>query len=121
MIKSRFQALFHAIPYEWYTGSNMDNYEGYYASVVYAFVTSLGFAVRPAESPSYGRADLVYVMECKVVKLTGDGSKELGQILEHGYHRQYVRAGRKVILIGIDFSKKERNIVGFETAIAEPS
>ena len=106
----------------------MDNYEGYYASVVYAFVTSLGFAVRPEESSSHGRADLVvdtgdtvYVMEFKVVELTGDGSKGLGQILERGYHRQYVRAGREVILIGIDFSKKGRNIVGFETAIAEPS
>jgi hypothetical protein len=56
----------------------------------------------------------VYVIEFKVVELTGDGQKAIDQIREKGYHHPYVQAGREVMLIGMDFSKQERNLVGFE-------
>jgi predicted type IV restriction endonuclease len=119
-IRHILQALFSSIPYEWYTQNDMDRYEGYYASVVYAFLASLGFDLRPEQSGSHGRADLivdvgalVYVIEFKVVELTGDGKKAIDQIREKGYHHQYVRAGRDVMLIGMDFSRQERNLVGF--------
>jgi hypothetical protein len=120
-IRDILKALFSSIPYEWYTQSGMDRYEGYYASIVYAFFASLGFDLRPEQSSSHGRADLivgvgslVYVIEFKVVELTGDGQKAIDQIREKGYHHSYVQAGRKVMLIGMDFSKQERNLVGFE-------
>ncbi|HKL82528.1 MAG TPA: ATP-binding protein [Desulfobacter sp.] len=115
-----FKSFFSSIPYEWYTAGNVDRYEGYYASVVYAFLASLGFDLHPEESASHGRADLVlktdqtvYVMEFKVVEILGDGKKAIDQIREKGYHDSYVQAGKNVILVGIDFSRKERNIVGF--------
>jgi hypothetical protein len=121
MMTTSLKALFSSIPYEWYTQSGMDRYEGYYASVVYAFFASLGFDLRPEQSSSHGRADLivdtgqmVYVIEFKVVELTGDGQKAIDQIREKGYHHSYVQAGRKVMLIGMDFSKLERNLVGVE-------
>ena len=120
-IKALFQSLFSSIPYEWYTKSTMDQYEGYYASVVYSFLASLGFDIHPEESSSHGRADLIldtgdliYVMEFKVMEILGDGQKAIAQIRERGYHHQYIQAGRKVMLVGMDFSKKERNLVGFE-------
>jgi predicted type IV restriction endonuclease len=88
---------------------------------VYAFFASLGFDLRPEQSSSHGRADLivdtgqmVYVIEFKVVELTGDGQKAIDQIREKGYHHSYVQAGRVVMLIGMDFSKLERNLVGVE-------
>jgi hypothetical protein len=121
MMTTSLKALFSSIPYEWYTQSGMDRYEGYYASIVYAFFASLGFDLRPEQSSSHGRADLivdvgalVYVIEFKVVELTGDGQKAIDQIREKGYHHPYVQAGREVMLIGMDFSKQERNLVGFE-------
>ncbi|HKK32803.1 MAG TPA: AAA family ATPase, partial [Desulfomicrobiaceae bacterium] len=120
-VHSTLQSLFSAIPAEWYTRNNMDRYEGYYASVIYAFLASLGFDLRPEESTSHGRCDLVvdtgdivYVMEFKVTELTGDGQKALAQIRERGYHHSYVQAGREVVLVGMDFSRKERNLTGFE-------
>ena len=120
-VKGLFQSLFSSIPSEWYTKNNMDAYEGYYASVVYAFLASLGFDLHPEKSSSHGRADLiidtkqvVYVLEFKVVELEGDVQKAITQIKDKGYHQQYVQAGREVILIGMDFSKAERNLVGFE-------
>ena len=115
-----FKSLFSSIPHEWYIAGNLDHYEGYYASVVYAFLASLGFDLRPEESSSHGRADLilktndhVYVIEFKVVEIVGDGKKAIDQIRAKGYHDQYVRAGEEVTLVGMDFSKKERNLVGF--------
>lgn len=120
-IESSFKSIFSSIPLEWYTNNNMDQYEGYYASVVYTFLASLGFNLKPEESSSHGRADLVidtkqlvYVLEFKVVELEGDGLKAINQIKEKGYHKQYVQAGREVILVGMDFSKAERNLVGFD-------
>ena len=120
-VKKLFQSLFSSIPYEWYTQSRMDEYEGYYASVVYAFLASLGVDLHPEPSSNHGQADLiidskevVYILEFKVVELVGDGQKAITQIKEKGYHQQYVQAGRKVILLGMDFSKQERNIAGFE-------
>lgn len=120
-VKSLFQSLFSSIPYEWYTKSKMDEYEGYYASVVYAFLASLGLDIHPEPSSSQGRADLiidnsqvVYVLEFKVVELEGDAQKAIFQIREKGYHQQYVQSGREVVLVGMDFSRAERNLVGFD-------
>ncbi|MDZ7762645.1 MAG: PD-(D/E)XK nuclease domain-containing protein [Desulfovermiculus sp.] len=120
-IKVSFQSLLSSIPQEWYIHNKIDHYEGYYASVVYSFLASLGFDLQPEESSSHGRADLVidtgrvvYVLEFKVVELEGDGVKAIDQIKAKGYHQQYVQAGREVILVGMDFSKTDRNLVGFE-------
>ena len=122
MVESCFKSLFSSIPSEWYRNNNMDQYEGYYASVVYSFLASLGFYIKPEESSSHGRADLiidagqvVYVLEFKVVEIEGDGIKAINQIKGKGYHQQYVQAGHEVVLVGMDFSKTERNLVGFET------
>ncbi len=120
LIENLFKSLFSSIPHEWYTAGSLDQYEGYYASVVYSFLASLGFDLRPEPSSSHGRADLilktnnyVYIIEFKVVEIVGDGKKAIHQIREKGYHDQYVQGGADVILVGMDFSKKKRNIVGF--------
>ncbi len=119
-VENLIQSLFSSIPFEWYTAGNIDQYEGYYASVLYSFFASLGFDLHPEESSSHGRADLVlktdqtvYVMEFKVVEIVGDGKKAIDQIQEKGYHDAYSRSGEKVIIVGMDFSRKERNLVGF--------
>lgn len=119
-IQQIFKSFFSSIPYEWYTAGNMDRYEGYYASVVYAFLASLGFELHPEKSASHGRADLVlktdqtvYVMEFKVVEILGDGKKAIDQIREKKYHDSYIGSGKDVVLVGMDFSRKERNLVGF--------
>jgi len=121
LVKLLFQSLFSSIPNEWYMKNNMDHYEGYYASVVYSCVASLGFHTKPEESSSHGRADLiidtgqvVYILEFKVVELEGDGLKAIHQIKQKGYHTKYMTAGQEVILVGMDFSKKDRNLAGFE-------
>jgi hypothetical protein len=120
MVENVFKSLFSSIPFEWYNVGNLDSYEGYYASVVYSFLASLGFDLQPEQSSSHGRVDLVlkthncvYVFEFKVLELVGEGKKAIEQIRKKGCHHQYVQTDQDIILIGIDFLKKERNIVGF--------
>jgi hypothetical protein len=72
------------------------------------------------DAGSTGRIDLtvihrgkVYVMEFKVVEGEAEG-KALKQIRERRYFEKYLGKYEGVYLVGIEFSKKGKNIVGFE-------
>ena len=120
-VRSALQGLFAAIPHDWYRKNDLDRYEGYYASVAYACLASLGFDLIAEDTSNHGRADLtlltekaIYVFEFKVIELVKEAGGALAQIKENGYHEKYLNQGKPVYLIGIDFSRAERNIVGFE-------
>jgi hypothetical protein len=55
----------------------------------------------------------VWVFEFKVVELVPQG-KALAQIRDRGYADKYRGRGEPVHLIGVEFSRVDRNIVGFE-------
>ena len=101
---------------EWYANTGMAGYEAHYASVFYSNFVAAGMDVRAEESTARGRSDLavlydggVYLFEFKVVDGKG---RALAQIRERGYADKYRRPGVPVHLI--EFSREERNIVGFE-------
>lgn len=52
----------------------------------------------------------VWLLEFKVDD-GNDGQRALAQIRSKGYHRRY--AGQPATLIGIDFSRDQRNLAGF--------
>jgi len=117
-LKRTFHAFFASIPHEWYRKNQISHYEGYYASIVYCYFASLGLDVKPEDPTNHGQIDLairfenrIYLLEFKVVELTGAGSA-LKQIKEKKYHEKY--AGRDVYLVGIEFSHEDRNIINFE-------
>jgi hypothetical protein len=63
-------------------------------------------------------AGRIYLIEFKVVELTGSG-KALEQILKKGYAEQFASrapdgTAYPVYLIGVAFSSKEKNIAAFE-------
>ncbi|MDD2558577.1 MAG: ATP-binding protein [Desulfuromonadaceae bacterium] len=111
------RALFSSISHANYTKNKISSYEGYYASVVYAYFASLGLDLSAEDATSRGRIDLsirleriIYIIEFKV-----DGQKDaLTQIKERQYHHKYLEQGKDIYLIGIDFDSKERNIANFE-------
>ena len=113
---------YDSIPNEWYTKSPIAQYEGYYASVFYAFFASLGLEVRPEESINPGRLDMAVLFENRALifefKLVDDEPehKALAQILEKGYDQPHRAAGREVHCVGIEFSRAKRNIVAWEMA-----
>ena len=115
-----FTAFFASIPGDWYRNNPIARYEGYYASVFYAYFASLGLDLTPEESSNAGRLDLalrfngqVYLFEFKVVELAPDG-RALQQIKDRGYADQYRGTGQPIHLIGVEFSRERRAVVGFE-------
>jgi hypothetical protein len=115
-----FSAFFAGIPADWYRKNPIARYEGYYASVFYAYFASLGLVIVPEESSNAGRLDMavrfnhqIYLFEFKVVARESEGGA-LRQIKERGYADKYRAAGCPLHLIGVEFSRERRTVVGFE-------
>jgi hypothetical protein len=120
-LRSLFHAFYASIPHDWYRSSDIARYEGYYASVFYSHFAALGLDIRVEETTSHGRIDMavefagaVWLFEFKVVELVPEG-RALAQIRERGYADKYRGRGQPIHLVGVEFSRDSRNIVGFET------
>jgi len=112
-----FRSFLASIPHDWYRKTELAGYEGFYASVFYAFFTALGVEVKVEEPTNRGRLDMAvmfedkcYLFEFKVVEGEGEG-KALEELKARGYHEKYVGRFKEIYLIGIEFSKSKRNIV----------
>lgn len=119
-LKQSLHALFASIPHDWYRRSPLAQFEGHYASVFYSQLAALGLNVQPEDTTNHGRIDLslvldqhVYLFEFKVVEQAAEG-KALQQLIDRGYADKYRSPGTTITLIGIEFSKAERNIVGWD-------
>ncbi len=119
-----FAAFFASIPADWYRNNPIARYEGYYASVFYAYFASLGLDLTPEDASSHGRLDLtvkfnghIYLFEFKVVELEPEG-RALQQIKDRGYADKYRADGQPLHLIGVEFSREQRAVVGFEVETA---
>ena len=105
--------LFASIAYNNYTNNDIERYEGFYASVLYAFFASFGVVIIAEGVSNKGRVDLTlqvggrtFLFEFKV----SDG-EPLEQIKTMKYYEKY--AGERY-LIGIVFDPKARNVSKFE-------
>jgi hypothetical protein len=58
----------------------------------------------------------VFLFEFKVVELIPEG-KALQQLKDKGYADKYRARGEPIHLIGAEFSKESRSVVGFEVAV----
>ncbi|WPL18668.1 putative AAA-ATPase [Thiorhodovibrio winogradskyi] len=119
-IKTLLAALFAAIPSDWYRNNPIARYEGYYASVFYSHLAALGLDLAPEDASHHGRLDLrlrfngqLWLFEFKVVELAPEGAA-LAQIKARGYAEKYRAEGLPIHLIGIEFSREQRTLVGFE-------
>lgn len=88
--------------------------EGFYEYTLYLIFSMLNVYVRTQVKCAGGRTDIVifmpdtiYVMELKV---NNTAKQALDQIKEKGYAKPYLTDGRKVVMVGINFSSTERNI-----------
>ena len=61
---------------------------------------------------------MVWLFEFKVVELVPQG-RALQQLKERGYGEKYAGRGEPVYLVGVEFSRQDRNIVGFEVELVE--
>ena len=114
--KASLTSLFASIPYNHYVKNNIADYEGYYASVIYAYLASLGFELIGEDVTNRGRIDLtikinefIYVIEFKV-----GGEDALAQIKEKDYAQKYLSDAKTIYLVGINFDESVKNISSFE-------
>lgn len=56
----------------------------------------------------------VIVFEFKVVEGESNQNTALEQIKSKKYYEKYLNSGKGIYLVGIEFSKTERNIAGFD-------
>ncbi len=111
------KSLFASIAYNNFTNNYIENYEGFYASVIYAYFAGAGFDKIIAEDvTNSGRIDLsvfidekVYIFEFKI-----DQSGALKQIKERGYYQKYIDKYKDIYLVGVEFNSKSRSLVKCE-------
>ncbi|MDQ7009586.1 MAG: ATP-binding protein [Candidatus Gracilibacteria bacterium] len=116
---SELKKLFSSLPYNNYTRNLIENYEGYYANVIFAYLQSLGYEIIGEDVTNKGRIDLtikvedfIYIIEFKMK--SNPGLKALEQIEQRKYYEKYLRENKKIFLVGIEFDEQERNICDYE-------
>ncbi len=121
-MESLFTAFFASIPHDWYRNNPIAQYEGYYASVFYSYFAALGLDIILEDTTNHGRIDMtvkfnaqIYLFEFKVVELVPNG-KALQQLIDKNYAAKYQALNQPIHLIGVEFSKEARCVVGFEVS-----
>ncbi|CAA6825694.1 MAG: FIG00914433: hypothetical protein [uncultured Sulfurovum sp.] len=116
-LRQSIESLFASIAYNNFTKNDIQNYEGFYASVIYAYFAGAGFDKIIAEdATNKGRIDLsvfiddkVFIFEFKV-----DSKGALKQIKKNNYQQKYLADYHEIYLIGVEFDSTQRNVMGFE-------
>lgn len=124
-LKEVFHSFFASIPHDWSRKNQISGFEGYYASIVYAYVTSLGYLVIPEDTTNHGQVEMtvqtsdgIWLFEFKVQGQTNRGENQkspLLQLQEKRYAEKYRSCGKPLYLVGIVFDPVQRNIVQWET------
>ena len=90
-------------------------------AVVVVVLRFLGIKVIPESRTNRGRIDAVvefaheiYVIEVKLNKTAADA---LTQIKEKRYHEKYLASGKRITLVGINFSSESRTIDDWKSEV----
>lgn len=112
----RMQSIIAGVPYDNLPKDKLKLREQNYQTAVYLIFKLMGQFVETEVHCAAGRADCIvhtadsiYIFE---FKLDGNGSAEdaIAQIKEKGYAAPFKSSGKKIVLIGSSFDKKERTI-----------
>ena len=111
----RLQRFFADAPYEVIVGQEPQrNVELFFQNVLFIVFKMMGFYTEVERTIHRGRIDIViktsdyiYVME---IKLDGSADEALRQIHEKGYAEPYRKDGRKVFLVGVNFSSDTKGV-----------
>ena len=123
-LEALFRDIFAGIPYQWHVKNAIqeyeDEYKGYYASVIYSCFAAQGFDLMAEDSPLVRPTDMtvrfdgaIYVFGFKTVEEEPTG-EAMAQLKARGYADKYRSPGQPVHLIGVEFSKADRNIAAFD-------
>ena len=125
----RLRSFLAGIPYQWQGSNSPARYEAWYAGMLYACFRTIGLDLRVEDASGRGRADMValhggqvFVFEFKMAETEGDGDsvaqQAIGQMREKGYAEKYRDRGEPIHLVGLAFSREDRNLAAVEVAPA---
>ena len=115
--KSSLRSMFAAIPYNNYTKNDLASFEGFYASIIFIYLQSLGFHIIGEDVTNKGRIDLTIIMDnaIYIIEFKVDSKQNaLQQIKEKKYYEKYINYSKDIYLVGIDFDTNDKNISNFE-------
>jgi hypothetical protein len=114
--KTTFVSLFASLANNNYTKNRIAEYEGFYASIFYAYLAASGLNIIAEDVTNEGRIDLTIILEKSIYILEFKVGKEnaLSQIKEKNYAQKYEEQNRQIYLVGINFDKEKKNIEQFE-------
>jgi hypothetical protein len=140
-LQQQITALFAAIPWRNFMQSDLAESEGYFASVLYAWLASINATIIPEDISHHGQADLtiilgghIYICEFKLDKSKRYRARAknsaLQQIQQRNYAEKYLakmQSGMVIHLVGLIFNRAARNLVQCDwqtlsvTNISQPS
>ncbi|MCC5916499.1 MAG: PD-(D/E)XK nuclease domain-containing protein, partial [Cryomorphaceae bacterium] len=105
------QAFAH-IPYDLWQKEN----EHFYHAIVHLLFSLLGVYIHSEVHTKRGRADAEIIFEdhiyCMEFKLDKSAEDAIEQIRERGYLEKHQNSGKKLHLIGINFSSEKKEVEG---------
>ncbi|MDY0137910.1 MAG: AAA family ATPase, partial [Thiomicrospira sp.] len=124
-IQQQIESLFASIPWRNFTQNDLPDAEGYYASVLYAWLSSINARIIPEDLTNHGQADMtimlgehIYVTEIKLDKTEHyqpqDPNPALAQIQQKNYAQKYLaqhQTGKQIHQLGLVFNNHVRNLV----------
>ena len=86
----------------------------------YSYFAALGVGIVLEDATNQGRIDMtircndhIYLFKFKVVECFPEG-RALQQLKDKAYADKYRSEGQPIHLVGVKFSREQRNVVGFE-------
>ena len=115
-VRDVFNILLYSLPYQLHQKA-----EKFYHAIVHLFFTYMGLDVQSEVSTARGRADSMVEFDDKVYcfefKLDRSAQEALEQLKSRGYTDKYRSTGKKIILIGVNFSSEKREVDEFAVEV----
>ena len=109
-VESILNTIFKSLPYELWQKEN----EHFYHAIIHLTFTLLGVYVQSEVQTSDGRMDALIRLKdyiyCIEFKLDESADKAIQQIKDKGYLVPFTHEGKKLIAIGINFSKENKKV-----------
>jgi hypothetical protein len=116
-IKSIINSLFKTLPYTLWQNEN----EAFFHAILHLTFKLLGIYVQSEVLTSDGRIDSIIHFSDKIycieIKLEKSAQEALQQIHSKGYLTPYKNEGKKLIAVGINFSKEKKEVAELEWEI----
>ena len=123
-LENIIKSLFANIPYNYTANTPLSRYEAFYATVILTYFYSIGIDTTPEAQTNIGRIDLtfeydgtIYIFEYKVLESAEDRNKlhsAIKQIKDNKYFEKYKSRAKTIYLIGMEFGKKEKNLINLD-------